>query len=818
MVCGPRVEYSILFCDAAQDSGLFDAAAVDDHNHSRSGGREFGTPVRMTRATLDAVGASASFVQPHGNLRVVQLCGGVEVAYCTKVLADAGADVAVVEPVGGHELRRYGAAELSTAPLYSFLHGGKRSLLDSEVPLSQLLAATDIIVTDALPMAWEELHAEFPHLTVVAITPFGLTGPHSGRVATDLTLQAAGGGMAPRGDVDGAPLMVGGEPSLWFAGALAAASVLGVLPRVQRSGIGELLDVSMLEATHLEHGMYPITFFSMAERPFQSSRGVPVPGIEPTADGFVGFFVITGQQWLDFTALIEQPDWADDDELFVATQRRLRAGELLPAIREWTTARTTEEIVEIAALLRIPVAPIGTGETLAHNDQFVAEEWFVEHPDGFLQPRRPYRFDGEPIPPVLPVPDLGGSDVDDWLPRPAPSAGNGDARLPLDGIRVADFTGFWAGPIVGSFLGGLGADVVHVEGPRRPDGIRMNSIRPMSEPGWWEWSPLFCGANTNKRGLTLDLSSPNGRDAALRLISSADIMIENFSPRVVDQLGLGPEVVRAANPDLVLVRMPAFGLTGPWRDRVGFAQTIEQAVGLAFLTGYEDDVPVIPNGMCDPLAGVYAMIATLVGLAERARTGRGQYVESPMVGAGLHVAAEQLIDYTATGQLRTSMGNRSPLRQQDVYRCAGDDEWIAISIPDDRAMDRLATITGSADPTDLTDWCARRTADEIVEALWPERIAAARVAWAHELLEHPQLVDRGFFEQLVHPVSGEHPYVSWPARFSAGPARWNRMSAPTLGQHNVEVLTELGYTSEEIGELQAQEIISQSVLTTQKRW
>jgi crotonobetainyl-CoA:carnitine CoA-transferase CaiB-like acyl-CoA transferase len=133
-------------------------------------------------------------------------------------------------------------------------------------------------------------------------------------------------------------------------------------------------------------------------------------------------------------------------------------------------------------------------------------------------------------------------------------------------------------------------------------------------------------------------------------------------------------------------------------------------------------------------------------------------------------------------------------------------------------MDRLATITGSADPTDLTDWCARRTADEIVEALWPERIAAARVAWAHELLEHPQLVDRGFFEQLVHPVSGEHPYVSWPARFSAGPARWNRMSAPTLGQHNVEVLTELGYTSEEIGELQAQEIISQSVLTTQKRW
>src|SRR5690606_31225590 len=156
----------------------------------------------------------------------------------------------------------------------------------------------DVVVANALPMPWDELHDRFPHLTAVVVTPFGLEGPHAGHVATDLTLQAAGGGMAPRGDVDGAPLMVGGEPSLWFAGALAAASLLGVVPRIRRTGVGELIDVSMLEATHLEHGMYPITFWSMAQRPFQSSRGVPVPGIEPTADGYVGFFVITGQQWL----------------------------------------------------------------------------------------------------------------------------------------------------------------------------------------------------------------------------------------------------------------------------------------------------------------------------------------------------------------------------------------------------------------------------------------------------------------------------------------------------------------------------------------
>jgi crotonobetainyl-CoA:carnitine CoA-transferase CaiB-like acyl-CoA transferase len=755
-------------------------------------------------------------VRPNGDLRVLQLGGGIEVAYCTKVLGDTGAEVAVVEPPEGHELRRRGP-DSETSGLFAYLHGGKASVAVAGADLDSLLAGADVLVTNALPDPWDDLHRRHPHLSVVAITPYGLTGPWAGRPATDLTLQAAAGGMAPRGALGEAPLMVGGEPSYWFAGAVAAVTTLGILRRQRATGRGELIDVSIFEAVHLEHGMHPVTFASMAQRPFQTTRGAPVPGIEPTADGHVGFFVITGQQWLDFCALIGRPEWAEDEQLFIATERRFRAEELLGPIREWTMGQTTEQIVEIASLMRIPVAPIGTGATLPEVDQFVAEDWFVQNPDGFVQPRRPYRFEGETIPTPSPAPGVGAAGALRWAERrPVPSPG--DVGLPLEGVRVADFTGFWAGPLASGILAGFGADVIHIEGPKRPDGIRMNTIRPMTEDQWWEWSPLFCGANTNKRDLTVDLSTAAGRDIALRLLATCDVMVENFSPRVVGQLGLGPEAVQEVNPDIVIVRMPAFGLRGPWRDRVGFAQTIEQAVGLAHLTGYPGQAPLIPNGMCDPLAGVFGAIAALVGIEERAAGGTGQVVESPMVGAGLNTTAEQVIDYSLSGRLHTSLGNGSPLMSQDVFRCVGEDQWVAVSLPDDTARAALHAVAGVEDLAALAQWCAGRTPQEVTDALWPHGVAVAPVTWAQDTIDNPQLQARGFFESVEHPVCGTHPYVSWPARFGSGPNPWNRDPAPTMGQHNNEILAELGFSADDVEALRADHVIADAVLTDQHGW
>ncbi len=762
-------------------------------------------------------------VAPLGGLRVVQGSGGIDVAYCTKILVDAGADVVVLERAGGHPLRGRRAAP-STADgadsaLFDYLHAGKRSVGES-ADLASLFDRADVLVTDAMPVSWATLHARHPGLTVVAITPFGLEGPWANRPSSDLVLQALSGGMAPRGDAARAPLMAGGEPTPWFAGACAAVALLGVLSRIRATGVGELLDGSQLEAAHLEHSMYPITYASMAQTPFHQLRGVPVPGIEPTSDGYVGFFAITGQQWLDFCALIEQPGWTEDESLFIAMERRRRSAELVPVIRAWTTARTTDEIVEIASLMRLPVAPIGNGRTIPEIDHFVDQHWLVPSPAGLPQPRRPYRFGDEPVAAVAPAPTAGATDATAlWTEaRPASAAARDVSELPLAGIRVADFTAFWAGPMAAHILAGLGAEVIHVEGPRRPDGIRMNTLRPLSDPAWWEWSPLFCGANTNKRGISVDLSKPDGHEIATRLLATCDVMIENFSPRVVEQLGLGPDVTQAANPRLVVVRMPAFGVSGPWRDRVGFAQTIEQATGLAFLTGYEGETPVMPNGMCDPIAGVHAAIAALVALHQRELTGRGQVVETPMMGGALNTAAEQVLEYAAYGHLMRSMGNRSPFVDQDVLRCAGHDEWVAVTIPDERRREALAAATGASNTDQLAGWCASRTAAEVEAVCAEHRVPVARVAWAQEAIDFEQLVARKFFEQIDHPVTGTHPYIAFPMRFSAGPHRWNRSPSPTLGGDHDAVLAELGFEPAEIADLAARHVIATSVVSSQQGW
>ena len=179
------------------------------------------------------------------------------------------------------------------------------------------------------------------------------------------------------------------------------------------------------------------------------------------------------------------------------------------------------------------------------------------------------------------------------------SAGN----LPLAGIRIIDATAWWAGPSSTHILAALGAEVIHLESVQHPDGARMTAGAFMDQPSWWERSAMFLATNANKKGLTLDLSSPRGRELFFRLVEKADIVVENFSPRVFENFGITWEALSSVNPRLIMTRMPAFGLDGPWRDNVGFAQTMEQMTGMAWVTGHEYDQPRIPRGPCDPVGG-----------------------------------------------------------------------------------------------------------------------------------------------------------------------------------------------------------------------
>jgi crotonobetainyl-CoA:carnitine CoA-transferase CaiB-like acyl-CoA transferase len=761
---------------------------------------------------------------PFADWRVLELSNGIAVSYCGKMFADAGADVVKIESPRGDSLRSWSAGGPAGA-LFGYLAAGKRSVNDrAETPA--LLAGADIVLTD-LTDGWtlDDIAAHTaPSAVVVAVTPFGTTGPYveDQVVANEFILQALCGSIAGRGWPGDEPVQAGGRLGEWLAGSFAAPVAAATARRAARGGSGEVIDVSTYEAMAIAMGgLSAMSASVLGADSLQQQRSLELPSIVPTADGMVGFCTITAQQFQDFLVMIDRADLVDDAELASFAGRVGRRHEFLYMVTQWTETRTTQEIIDVAVAFRIPVAPIGTPATLPKVDHFVERGVFVESKAGVLQPRVPYRSDAmatrPPGRPPLPGADNGRVH---WPPRPnRPQLAEADA-LPLSDIRVTDFTAFWAGPVATQFLGALGADVIKLEGVRRPDGMRFAAGRPPDWDQWWEWGPVFLCSNNNKRGISVELSADAGRAIALELIAASDLVIENFSPRVMENFGLEWDAVTAANPRAIMVRMPAFGLDGPWRDRVGFAQTMEQATGMAWMTGHADGPPVIPRGVCDPIAGLHAAFAAVAALVIRDRDGTGMHVESTMVEAALNVAAEMLVEYSRNGIELHRDGNKGPgASPQGVYPCRGDDEWVALAAMEGAARASLAALIDRtdlgadvaawcerADEIDklISDWMARHSVADAVEALRAVGVAAARVTPPADLLSDPQLLARGFWETVDHPVAGSFSCTGMPFAFVGKSRRWIRRVPPLYGQHTDEVLTGiLGRSERDLLELRA---------------
>jgi crotonobetainyl-CoA:carnitine CoA-transferase CaiB-like acyl-CoA transferase len=197
-------------------------------------------------------------------------------------------------------------------------------------------------------------------------------------------------------------------------------------------------------------------------------------------------------------------------------------------------------------------------------------------------------------------------------------------------VRILDLTAFWSGPYATHLLATLGADVIKVERRSRPDGMRFATVASPDDEHWLEFSPTFHAANPAKRSVTIDFTVPSGRRLVLELAKGADVVVENFTPRVLDGVGLGYETLRAVNPAVIMLRIPGFGLDGPWANRSGFAQTMEQISGIGWLTGLADGDPLVRSTM-DPISGIHGAIAVLAALSHRDATGEGQLIEMPMV-------------------------------------------------------------------------------------------------------------------------------------------------------------------------------------------
>ncbi|MGV0774475.1 CaiB/BaiF CoA transferase family protein [Mycolicibacterium elephantis] len=782
-------------------------------------------------------------------LRVVEL--GTEIAspYCTKLLTDLGADVCKIESPAGDPLRHWGPFKDSATRhggLFEYLNAGKHGLtIDLATPTGlarahELVAQADLLVED-LPAGsvdrfdWgldrESLQRINPDLVVVRVSEYGQEGPRRDQPSTSLTLQAASGWVNTR-EFGRAPVQAGARIPEYVVGGYAALAALTALRVVaaDRTRVVEA-DVSAFESL-LGTLPYPML---LAERLKSmglptNSKAAPMLGIVKAADGWIGINCLTGQHWLDVCAMVGLPEFGEHQlAIMLGGPER---DEFFAKAQPWLDSMPVAELVELSQAMRIPAAPINDGASILDCPQYRDRNFFVAggaETTRFRRPGAPFRLSKTPVP----APPSGAADTVRWDDRGKPEASvDADPANPFAGLKVFDLSTFWAGAYLTCYLGAFGADVVKVESIQRPDAHRYSGSLLRNSDDWYEIGPLWQGTNLNKRDITLDLGTDTGRELALRLAADADVVIENFSPRVVEQFGLDYDSLAKINPGVVMVRMPGFGLDGPWRDYVGWALNIEQLAGMSAVTGYADGPPCNLQGPADPIAGVHGAVALLAALEHRRRTGEGQLIEVAQIEVGAAVTAEPVIEYSMTGRVAERKGNRHRHYAQGVYRALGEDDWVALSVRDDTDW---AAVTEAVDRPDLRDdvrfasadarlrhhdefdaviaeCAAARSAEEFAEGLLQRGVPAQRVMTGDRMYDVDQLDARGFYEDLDHRIAGRQRFPGWPFRITPGPSNHHRSPSPTLGQHNDEVLGALGLTREELVALRDQQVIGERLL------
>ena len=386
----------------------------------------------------------------------------------------------------------------------------------------------------------------------------------------------------------------------------------------------------------------------------------------------------------------------------------------------------------------------------------------------------------------------------------------------LQKIRILDFSWVLAGPYATRILADFGAEVIKVQ-PLLPE-----EEDKFSRGYYNTW-------NRNKLGITLSLNKPEGVAIAKRLVGISDAVVENFSPRVMANLGLDYDSLRKVKPDLIMLSLSTMGNSGPWRDYVGFGPTVQAFSGITYLTSFPGKPPLgLGTSYADHIAGLIACLALLSALEYRRKTGEGQYIDVSQVEAMAGLLGDAILDYTVRGEEVEPVGNSSTeAAPHGVYRCQGDDRWCAIAVFTDeewqgfkRALGnppwaedkRFATLAGRLKHSEeldrlVEDWTKERTAEEAMALLQRQGVAAGVVQDASDLAEDPQLKERGFFIELDHPELGKTISDAVPIRLSDTPARYTR-AAPIQGQDNNYVYRELlGMSEDEIDKLREQGVI-----------
>ncbi len=769
-------------------------------------------------------------------IRVVELAEGVSGPYTGKLLAGFGADVVKVEPPGGDVARQWGPFPDQPDPELGALHlhlgTNKRSIVadlagsegDREL-VRRLIARADLVIESFPPgtldgwgLGFDALLELNPRVVLTSITPFGQTGPYAHFKGEEIVYYAMGGAMSSTGVEEQEPVKLGGNIIQYQCGNLAATVSTAAIMAAQAGG-GIHVDVSQFEAqtSSIDRRTTYLLNYAYTGRDAEregTSRLTPAPiGIYPTAEGYVQ--IITIPVWIPrMLAAVDDPqlaeiyapaDWVTDPTV------PDRSDEVL---YPWLLSRSKQEVADTAQANRWAVTPVNQPREVVVDEHYRERGFFidVDHPRAgtVRQPDAPLQMpDGWKI--HRPAPLLGEhgdevrAELDDQPPPETPSTdppgGPSSGRpLPLAGVRVLDLTVVWAGPSCTLLLGDLGAEVIRFDNPwlfpsstrglmPRPPKEMMDALGllgscfPDLDPGERPWNrhAMFNVHARNKKGATLDLSKPLGRETFLRAVEKADIVVENNAAVTLPKLGLGWDELQRRNPGLIMLRMPPLGLDGPYRDYVGFGAHFEALSGLTAIRGYRNADPTTTTTSfhMDPASGAMGALAVLLALRRREHTGEGCLIELPQAENMLQHIGEYLIEGHRSGREFVQDGNRHPLRApQGCYRCAGDDEWVVISVGSDEEWEGLVRAMGSPgwatnpdlghkggrrehhDEIDghIEAWTTDQPAEAVFRACQAEGVPAGPVLKESACYRDPQLAARGFFRPNGSEDAGTHDY------------------------------------------------------------
>jgi len=793
-------------------------------------------------------------------LRVLECGDFVAAPFAASILGHLGADVVKIEPPEGDSNRRrgpypHGKPDPETGGLHLFLDQTKRSVvLDLETPaeretLMKMAAGADLVlasgpapVIQRRGLTYDALSTANPALVVTTVTPFGLTGAdrEEGVAMRELCDLAASGwlSVSPGALEDPAlpPLKPFGQQAHFQAGLHAAIASLGALRERDRSGLGQHVDVSVQAAiaaqleSALAHYLYGGRVASRL-----GTRILGPWGMIRLADGQLFVVAVTEDEWKRLVDFLGQPEWASSP-LFADRLVRATNNDALLALIEGELAdRTVLETFSAMQERRIPCAPVSEMGQLLRNEHLRARGHFVEqdHPRAgrWVYPGAQWKFSATPWQPGSPAPLLGSESAENvisgWTPRQRPaSAEPGARRLPLEGVRVIDFTWVWAGPMATLQLAHLGADVIRVESTTRMDTVRMLPPFWREQPGP-NRSGYFNQYSQGKRSVTLNLKHEAGLAIAYDLIRHADVVTDNFSGGAMQRMGLGYDQLRQIKPDIIQISMAGLGQTGPLSRFLLYGPTQVPMIGLASLTGYPGGNPrEVGISYGDPNGGLHAALAVLAALRHRERTGEGQYIDMSQWEAAMPLVVEGLLAYQMYGEQPPRLGNRDLFEApQGVFRCTGEDAWVAIACWSDEEWRNLATCLGRADLRDdpalatregrkareeeleaaIAAWTSTLSPTEAATRLRAAGVPAREVYTTADIANDPLLEERGYWtvfgDRLPHPEcnGARHAGIAW--RFSGTPLRVRR-AAPALGQHTEELLREmLGKSDEEIARL-----------------